>query len=533
MNLAIVHYQLNRGGVTQVILNHLLALDRQLTGEQWRVAILFGGRHDAWLGHLDKLEHLDVKLHVVPQLDFDDFHQTTIDAETLADAVQAELDERSFHPRETVIHAHNHSLGKNVALPGALLALAQRGYGLLLQIHDFAEDYRAGNFRSLIDGARAARAVAHFQEKPPGDSGPPPLHGDTSFCYPQAPHIHYATINSRDDGVLDSAGVADTQRHLIANPVTNHHQQLDRGKARKALDALFDVARDQQYVLYPVRCIRRKNVGEAVLWSLVSDKDTVFGFTLPPENPRLAPAYRDWKCLASTLDLPCRFEVGREGGLRYPENIAASDLILTTSLVEGFGMVYLETWLTGHHLAGRDLPEVTGDFVRAGLQFDHLQPSLPVSVDLVGATEFASVLRQGYGQVVRDFGVAGDGKQPKLEQRIERCLQEGVVDFGELDETLQQNVVHTLADNPAWLDRFRTSNSWMSAALNDVSEAAVSNNAACVDDSYGLDGCGKLLKALYESIGQSERTDSVCPLEHPGELLEYFLDADRYRPIAT
>ena len=49
MNIAIVHYHLNRGGVTQVVRNHLLALDAVSDPDQRiRTAILFGGRKQGW-----------------------------------------------------------------------------------------------------------------------------------------------------------------------------------------------------------------------------------------------------------------------------------------------------------------------------------------------------------------------------------------------------------------------------------------------------------------------------------------------------
>ena len=227
MNIAIVHYQLNRGGVTQVIFNHLHALDRILSGEQWQVAVFFGGRHDAWLGDLESLENLDVSFHVIPQLDFDDYHQAPpIDAETLSHAIRQELRDRGFDPRETVIHAHNHSLGKNLALPGALIDLAQTGFSLLLQIHDFAEDYRAANFRYLLSAAHQARSVAHLNGRSESDV---PSEVDAALCYPQASQIHYAVINSRDAAVLKTAGVTDSRLHMIANPVANGPCNWRRG----------------------------------------------------------------------------------------------------------------------------------------------------------------------------------------------------------------------------------------------------------------------------------------------------------------
>ena len=49
MNLAIFHYHLNRGGVTRVVENQLLALDAVLDPAQpWHVALCFGGRRKGW-----------------------------------------------------------------------------------------------------------------------------------------------------------------------------------------------------------------------------------------------------------------------------------------------------------------------------------------------------------------------------------------------------------------------------------------------------------------------------------------------------
>ena len=73
MNLAIIHYHLNRGGVTQVIINQLRALHCQLgrddarrggtgvppvnTGQRpvpltVRIALVYGGRREGWLSNL-------------------------------------------------------------------------------------------------------------------------------------------------------------------------------------------------------------------------------------------------------------------------------------------------------------------------------------------------------------------------------------------------------------------------------------------------------------------------------------------------
>jgi glycosyltransferase involved in cell wall biosynthesis len=45
--------------------------------------------------------------------------------------------------------------------------------------------------------------------------------------------------------------------------------------------------------------------------------------------------------------------------------------VLTTSKMEGFGYTFVEGWLCGKAVIGRDIPEVTQDFVRAGMKMDH------------------------------------------------------------------------------------------------------------------------------------------------------------------
>jgi len=45
--------------------------------------------------------------------------------------------------------------------------------------------------------------------------------------------------------------------------------------------------------------------------------------------------------------------------------------ILTTSKVEGFGYTFVEGWLCHKPVIGRDIPEVTQDFVSAGMKMDH------------------------------------------------------------------------------------------------------------------------------------------------------------------
>ena len=57
-----------------------------------------------------------------------------------------------------VWHIHNHSLGKNVNMPGLLNSLIEKGAKILLHTHDFAEEGRPSNFQLNQKGIAAGEA---------------------------------------------------------------------------------------------------------------------------------------------------------------------------------------------------------------------------------------------------------------------------------------------------------------------------------------------------------------------------------------
>ena len=531
MNIAVLHYHLNRGGVTQVIINHLLSLERHLRGERWRVAIMYGGRQDAWMQHLTNLKHLDVQFVRIAGLDYAT-DEAPSRCEALGEEIRRQLDDLRFDLRETVIHIHNHSLAKNASLPGAIVWLADRGHRLLLQIHDFSEDFRPGDYKQLQAAAYAAEKTSrHGGESPSTSRG-----RDVGFSYPQAPNIHYAVLNSRDDEILAQAGVPDAQRELLPNPVAEPAEWRGRREARKKLKKLFGVPRRHQFVLYPVRCIRRKNIGEAMLWSLLSRENVTYGFTLPPENPATDVIYQSWRRLAQTEELPCRFEIGADGGMRYVESVAAADLLLTTSLVEGFGMVYLESWLSGHMLAGRDLPEITADFVNNGMSYDRIQPHLHVNIDWFGARRFEELLQSGYQSVTQTYGVSPSNADKVLQERVAQRLDEGWVDFGEIDEQAQHRVIEKVAGNAPARKDLEESNPWCRTAMRNPLHSEVSaivRNAVTAVHRFGFDRGGRRLAELYSRVLGADSNGAALPLRDPQQILDRFLDPHRYRPIAV
>ncbi len=515
MQAAIVHYHLNRGGVTQVILNHLKSLALVPSrAEPFRVVVFHGGRKEAWQDEtVAALAGLHVTLAAIPELEYDTTSRA--DPERLFNNLTAEMDRLGLHADDTVVHIHNHALGKNTSLPGAVRRLSQAGFALLLQIHDFAEDFRPENYGGLVT-ALARHDPAQLAER----------------IYPQGSAIHYAVLNGRDFGILKGAGIDPHRLHELPNPVSGIGALPDRAEARRKLAGKCGVGADQPYALYPVRGIRRKNVGELLLWGAVCGDETRFGLTLPPLNPVERPRYAAWKQLAQELDLPVLFEVGAEGGLEFGENLAAADQIITTSVAEGFGMVFLETWLANLPLVGRDLPEITADFVAAGLEFPQLRSHLKVPIDWIGADRFEQEMRQSYAAVVESYG-RPQPESGSFHQQVAALFADGLLDFARCSARLQALVVTQVAKDPRRQDELRQLNSGFAPSMGpdqDAIRRCTAANAQAVHDHYSLESSGMRLRNLYHTVLESPRGEQWM-LPQGATILDAFLSLPRFNPI--
>ncbi len=515
MHLVLVHYHLNRGGVTQVIVNHLRSLARHWTCGDIidDITILFGGRCEGWPDLADERFPVPVRLCPWPELDYDSLTNTS--AEQLDRKLTPRLDSLGFSPDQTLLHVHNHALGKNVGWTAAISSLAQAGYRMLLQIHDFAEDYRPGNYQELMAKLASNRPFELSRQ-----------------LYPQAQHVHYAVLNARDRAVLAAAGVAATNLHDLPNPVARSSIPQDREVVRRQLAERFAIPSRHRLVLYPVRGIRRKNLGELLLWSALSDT-TIYGVTLAPLNVSEQPSYRRWSRLAESLDLPIVFGLGESGGLSLIDNLAAADALITTSVAEGFGMVFLESLLTGHPLIGRDLPEVTLDFRQRGIDFPWLAAQLRIPRSWIGdLTAFRTQWATAVDLVRREYGLP-ELSPTDLQQAFERLTSGDAIDFAQLDSQRQAAVIGRVRAEPSRRRELLELNTWLPAALT-VNRSLVADQldsqAGRVEQEYSLERAGQRLGEIYRTLAESPRSD-VHALEHGEKILMRYLEPMRLHLI--
>ncbi|MCZ6771527.1 MAG: hypothetical protein O7G83_06020 [Proteobacteria bacterium] len=516
MNLVITHYHLETSGVTRVITGQLRALEAtQDSGAPLRVFVFHGGaRYDPGKAEVSRRGGLDVEFVLLPGLSYDG--AAGPEPASLGSQFLSFFVDHNLSPDDTVVHAHNHSLGRNSAVPAALGALAEAGYPLLLQIHDFAEDFRPDNYRHLVQTLGA------------GDP-----HAVPARLYPQASHIHYAVLNNRDGAILSAAGVAPERLHLLANPVSAPAPLPRPADARRRLFDRFAVEPSERFVLYPVRCIRRKNVGETLLWSALAPDATRFGMTLPPSDPRDQPTYRRWRDLAAELKLPCLFETSGAHGLDFTENLAAADLIITTSVTEGFGLPILESWLTGHTIVGRDLPEITRDFRATGVQLDYLRPRLDVSLDWIGARKAVTSLEQSYREILSAYGRPQPDAET-LRAKLDSVTRNDSIDFAQLSGPLQTELIRMVCEDSARQRALSESNAWIGESLALESNAAhtqVTNNSRIIAKKYSDEACGRRLSIIYRRVLASPRASSLAPPARREAVLNAFLDIARFHPI--
>jgi glycosyltransferase involved in cell wall biosynthesis len=112
--------------------------------------------------------------------------------------------------------------------------------------------------------------------------------------------------------------------------------------------------------------------------------------------------YNKWKEFCADENISIIWEAGNQ--VNFEQLIQVSDYCITTSIQEGFGMVYLEPWLLDTPVIGRDLPTITVDLKNAGVSFPFLYTNLFISdkteiheLNFEGQTEFIRELKNSAG----------------------------------------------------------------------------------------------------------------------------------------
>ncbi len=330
-DLVVFHYHFLPGGVSGVVRSAVRALRRYAPDIR---KITLAGADFPEAGFPGE----ELETRVCPELGYRERRDPPPAVVAAEGRRLAETLLRRFGSENAVWWVHNHHLGRNPVFTQALLQVARSGrQPLILQIHDFPE---CGRYDSL---ARLRRCLAD-----------PP--------YPAGPSVRYALINRRDLAVLREAGLPAGRLHLLENPLETEggRQGAAPAEVRRTL-GLAEGARP--LLLYPVRCIRRKNVLEAALLSRLLPMSADLAVTLPGVSAeergysrRVRRAFRrGWA--PGVFGAGARLEAR---GLNLVDLFRAGELVLSASVQEGFGYLFLQSLDFGRPLLARELDVLEG-----------------------------------------------------------------------------------------------------------------------------------------------------------------------------
>ena len=320
-----------------------------------------------------------------------------------------------------ILHTHNLTLGKHPRLTCAVKMLAEgMGMPVINQIHDFVEDERSVQLRALrhCTGRRddrfwreicyydfpnvlwttlTTRAAEKLTERgvPPArirvlpnpvdaefftQPGPTSRH-PSPYPLPQGERECGRPTPSSDRPFLSPPGERTKVRGIgdtIGKPATNLFQPLNDALHRIAAFARrhgYDFDPRRKILLSPIKLMVRKNNAEAVellkrLNKLRRRDEYQLLISLEASSEDDRKYGEALKRKVRREGLPVVIGIGEEVDLLTQFHLAHA--IVTTSKMEGFGYAFMEGWLCGKLVVGRDIPEVTRDFVSEGMDLRHL-----------------------------------------------------------------------------------------------------------------------------------------------------------------
>lgn len=482
MNVVILHCHFERGGVTQVVDNHVASM---ATDDSVNRLILVSGPR---VGGLSTATVAATSQIVVDDFDYDPPGASGRDLATRISDLFTQIDSQlvgaGLSHDDTVLHWHNHSLGKNAAAPGVASRLAGAGWKLVLQVHDFAEDNRPENL---------ARLIAAVNPGTPAEL--------TDYLYPAHPSIRYAALTTADADAIRqfSRGVPVTALpNSVCLPSGNDCDAADdQARQQAALARVCQATKipgGSSWVLYPVRGIRRKNVGEFVLLSQWLRPDQYAGITLCPATEIENASYTRWRQLAQSFAPRAIFDAGHHTEVSFSDNLTAADLVLSTSVAEGFGMAFLEPWLAGRQVVARDLPAVTSDFCQRGVQYPQLYSQIPVPGSAAWLADCDAELNAQFESVWRDVPAAFRPPAGK-----DQSHRNGTIDFAKLKPIRQTEVIAASARDEGFRNELmRHSSGVVESLRSEPDSRQVAANRELISVQYGARVQSERLTELYQ-----------------------------------
>ncbi|MEA3504548.1 MAG: hypothetical protein U9R32_05055, partial [Bacteroidota bacterium] len=350
IQLDIVHYHLNPGGVTKIIESQIKSLRKQNIAYDITV-------FTSYCPNITFYKELNVKViqdKIFAYADFYEKDSNIINSNFLKVKKAAE----KYFSKNRIIHFHNINLAKNPYWTIELYKLINKGFNIINHAHDFAED-REENIAFM------KRVVEnHFK------------YNLLEVMYQNSQNYHHIVLTQKEANRLTDYGVNKKHIHLIPNPTDTEPIKLKKDK--KTICDTLHLDKEKILVTYPVRVIRRKNIGELILISVLFSNKVNFVVSQPPANPIEKEFYNQWIIFCTDNNISITFEAGNR--VDFETLICSSDFCITTSKKEGFGMIFIEPWIMNTPVVGRNLKNVTDDFLNNGMTFPGLYEKIDIPI---------------------------------------------------------------------------------------------------------------------------------------------------------
>ena len=449
--LIIIHYHFLPGGVCSAVKNSLVALNQTGWLAQRSLKVLTGqtGGLDEFVRFLDQWG-IQIQVEVDARLAYSD--RVWSEPDNFWDDASALATWLLRQGRGTSLFwTHNPTLGKNGLLTAGLMLAGQQAedtdspHRFLHHIHDFSECGRLWNLMNL----RRCWGSGGLED-----------------FYPVANNVGYAVLNSADSLRLAQAGIPKDRIFHLPNAVASIRAEKKKTKEsiavelqRYARNRGYRFEPERQWWILPIRLIRRKNVVEALLLAATTDNPPQLLVTLDANSEPERPYAEAVKDLFRRHNHAAVVGFGHElvgSAFGFDDLLLASDVVVTTSLLEGFGFSFLEGANRGIPLVGRNLNELTSDFAEAGFPGDSLYEQFLVPVDRETRAEMISKgcqFAQKQGQLLG----LNNSTIDRFADEVKAIFSDDAVDFGFLELKQQLGLIDCLREN-AFVQELRSLN---------------------------------------------------------------------------
>ncbi|MCX7871919.1 MAG: glycosyltransferase [Verrucomicrobiae bacterium] len=378
--LVIVHYHLRPGGVRRVIELGTAGIASKMGCDCVRI-VAGEAPPDEWFEVLkSKLKGLKFNQFIRPSFGYISEQGCSIGElkKTITRDAQELFNELK---KEAVIWFHNPAVGRNIFLTNEFFRQStEHGIPLIAHHHDWWFENRWQRLDEMFKcGFDSLEKIA-------------------DVFFNASPNIKHCAINYCDYSILQK--YFQDNSAWFPNPLELENLP-DKSRIKTARMWLEEELNDENDVwLMPCRVLRRKNIAEAILIKEWINPEAWLATTAGTSSA-------DEIGYANAISIFCKERkikfkpgiVANDLNKNPPDVyslIAASDVVLLTSLQEGFGLSYIEAGLMKTPLIARMLVNLEEDFQKFGLKFPHKYKDILIHPDLFSWREESQRQRQIY-----------------------------------------------------------------------------------------------------------------------------------------